>query len=100
MARGAPRVACLKVFYLEQAITHGKLKITAIPAICSKILADWKAVHDYLTKIAPTQENQGVRNRPQNSELAMMKSSRLNSNSSGASSMIVSIFVMPLPFSW
>ena len=50
IARGVPRV---EVFYLKQAITHCKLEITAIPAICSELLADWKAVHDYLIRLLP-----------------------------------------------
>ena len=40
----------------------------AVPTICSELLANWKSVHQYLSKIAPPQMYQGVKNRPQSLE--------------------------------
>ena len=44
------------------------LEIAAVPAICSELIANWKSIHQYLTKIAPPQVNQGVKHKPQSLE--------------------------------
>ena len=43
-----------------------------IPDICSEILLNWKSVQTYLSRIAPSQENQEVRNRPERLEWAII----------------------------
>ena len=42
-----------------------QVEVVAVPTICSELLANWKSVHQYLSKIAPPQVNQGVISRPQ-----------------------------------
>ena len=49
-------------------MTTCHLDIAAVPTICSELLANWKSVHQYLTKIAPPQMNQGVKSKPQSLE--------------------------------
>ena len=44
------------------------LEIAAVPAICSELIANWKSVHQHLTKIAPPQVHQGVKRKPQSLE--------------------------------
>ena len=43
-------------------------EFSAVPAICSELIANWKAIHQYLTKIAPPQVHQGVKHKPQSLE--------------------------------
>ena len=49
-------------------MTTCHLDIAAVPTICSELIANWKSVHKYLTKIAPPQMNQGVKSKPQSLE--------------------------------
>ena len=44
------------------------LEIAAVPTICSELIANWKSVHQHLTKIAPSQVNQGVKSKPESLE--------------------------------
>ena len=44
------------------------LEIAAVPTICSEQIANWKSVHQHLTKIAAPQVNQGVESKPQSLE--------------------------------
>ena len=44
------------------------LEIAAVPTICSELIANWKSVHQHLTKIPPPQVNQGIKSKPQNLE--------------------------------
>ena len=44
------------------------LEIAAVPTMFSELIPNWKSVHQYLTKIAPPQVNQGVKNKPQSLE--------------------------------
>ena len=49
-------------------MTTCQLEIAAVPTICSELIANWKSVHQYLTKIAPPKMNQGVKIKPQSLE--------------------------------
>ena len=45
-----------------QAIRTGRLDICGLPALCQELLDNWSKVVAYLSKYAPQQEKQGVRN--------------------------------------
>ena len=38
-------------------------ELRRIPALCAALVSNWKFIHDYLTKMAPTQLMQGVKNK-------------------------------------
>ena len=45
-----------------QGIRTGRLDICGLPAFCQELLDNWSKVIGYLSKYAPQQEKQGVRN--------------------------------------
>ena len=53
-----------------------RVEIAAVPTICSELIANWKSVHQHLTKIAPPQVNQGVKSKPQSLEWEIISDDR------------------------